>query len=504
VRVARRFNICIIVALALATGCGARSGASGLPSGWAAYYRSGALFVPHPPGWQVQERSAGEFLAYLPGDAATARALIFVQPLQFSAQRNAADALGLLPRELEALFPRARIVGGAALDPPFVGVRGELQFEVQGRPYRGAALVLQTGPVGALYVMSATAESWDAQAQTMAAILSGFRYLTNAGVNAAAPARVSNLQWTLWRDPREGAFTVPVPAGWNVQGGLMRPNVLEWRPEVSVASPDGAVQVRIGDGAVQQFAVPYELPMIGALPQGVTPSFAGGEFSAYLPGAQFLLQYYLPRRIGQIGRMQAVDLPQIAQRAYQLAPPPEPMQGRADSGSVRFELGPQAQGFIGQFVATTRLLMPPPGLGGAGNWYLGDLFGYVCRPEYEALAQDVATRMMSGFQYEVNWYARQVQLDIGTAQQVISGNAELARVTAEGQQRYAAGMEAAQGTLTRGVAGLVDLRDDQGNVYRVPQTGSQNYYLVARTGEVLATDQADLPAYDFTQLYRGH
>jgi hypothetical protein len=502
VRIARRFSICVIVALA--AGCGARSGASGLPSGWTAYYRSGALFVRHPPGWQLQERGEGEFLAYLPGDTATARALVFVQPLRFSAQRNAADAVGLLPRELNALFPRARIVSGAGLEPPFVGVRGELQFEVQGRPYRGAALVLQIGSVGALYVMSATAESRDAQAQTMAAILSGSRYLTNAGVSAAAPTRVQNLRWTLWRDPREGAFTVPVPAGWNVQGGLMRPNVLEWRPEVIVASPGGAVQVRIGDGAVQQFAVPYDLPMIGALPQGVTPSFPGGEFSPYLPGAQFLVQYYLPQRIGQIGRIQVFDLPHIARRAYQLAPPPEPMQGRADSGSVRLELGPQAQGFIGQLVATTRLMMPPSGLGGVGNWYLGDLFGYVCRPEYEALAQDLATQMMSGFQYEVNWYARQVQLDIGTAQQVIAGNAELARITAEGQQRHAAGMEAAQGPLTRSVAGLVDLRDDQGNVYRGPQTGSQNYYLVARTGEVLATDQADLPAYDFTQLYRGN
>jgi hypothetical protein len=280
---------------------------------------------------------------------------------------------------------------------------------------------------------------------------------------------------------------------------MKRPNVLDWRPDVVVASPDETVQVRYGDGGIETFAVPYGVPMIGALPPGTKPSFAGGEFLNYLPGHQFLSQYYLPRRFGQVGRVQALDLPDLAQSAFQQQPPPLPMQGRADAGLVRFEVGRGGGVFVGQFLATTHFTAPPPALGGAGNWSVGLLAGYLCRPDREALAQAVMGEMVRGYRLDVQWYARQMQIDISNAQQVAAGVEELGRIGAETNRRRAAGMEAAQAPLTQAAAGLADYRDDQGRTYRVPVTGAQNYYLVNRTGAVVTTD-AELPPYDFTLL----
>ncbi len=477
---------------------GALAASAALPAGWAAYHRERALFVPHPDGWRVQERGEGAFIAFLPGEGAAAQALVYVKPQRFGHERNAADALGLLPREEAALFPRLRIVNAAALEAPRVGVRGEMRFVVQDQPYLGVVVVLQQGDSGTLFVACARESAWSAHREAMARMLRGFRYLP-ARMDAAR-AGVDDLQWVAWRDPAEAAFTVPVPRGWNVQGGLQRPNVLAWQPEVVVTSPDGTASVRMGDGRLELFAVPYALPMVGGLPAGTKPSFAGGEFSDYLPGARFLAEYYIPRRFGQVAGLQGADLPDLARQAFGLQPPPTPMQGRADAGTVRFELGPLGDRRIAQYVATTHLILPPPGIsGGAGNWYVGLLHGYVCRPEREALAQAVLTGMANGFRWDVNWYARQVQIDIGNAKVTVAGIEELNRISADTNRLRAAGMDAAQRPLVQAAAGVTEVRDAAGNTYRVPVAGHQNYYLVERTGQIVATD-ADLPPYEFREL----
>ncbi len=468
------------------------------PAGWTAYHRERALFVPHPAGWRVQERGEGAFIAFLPGEGATAQALVYVKPQRFGRERNAADALGLLQRQEPTLFPQLRIVDAVVLEAPHVGVRGEMRFVVQDQPYRGVAVVLQQGDSGTLFVACARESAWLAQREAMAQMLRGFRYLPARMDGARAGA--ADLQWVQWRDPAEAAFTVPVPRGWSVQGGLKRPNVLAWQPEVVVTSPDGAVSVRMGDGSLELFAVPYAVPMIGQLPPGTKPSFVGGEFLDYLPGAQFLLRYYVPRRFGQVAGLQGADLPDLARHAFSLRPPPAPMQGRADAGTVRFELGSPGDRRIAQYVATTHLTLPPPGIsGGAGAWEVGLLSGYISRPEREALAQAVLAGMADGFRWDVNWYARQVQIDIGNAQVTVAGIQELNRISADTNRLRAAGMDAAQRPLVQAAAGVTEMRDPAGNTYRVPVSGHQNYYLVQRTGQIVATD-LDLPPYEFREL----
>lgn len=479
----------------------ALAGPAALPAGWTAYHRERALFVPHPADWRVQERGEGAFMAFLPGGGPAAQALVYVRPQRFGPDRNAADALGRLERDEAALFPRLRIVNRAALEAPHAGVRGELRFMVQDQPYVGVAVVVQRGDSGMLYVAGARESVWPAQREAMAQMLRGFRYLPVR--MDGAPAAGVDLQWVRWRDPAEAAFTVPVPRGWHVQGGLQRPNVLAWQPEVVVTSPEGAVSVRMGDGRLELFAVPYALPMVGSLPPGTKPSFAGGEFSDYLPGARFLAEYYVPRRFGPVAGLQGADLPDLGRQAFGLQPPPAPMQGRADAGIVRFELGPPGDRRIAQYVATTHLILPPPGIsGGSGNWYVGLLHGYVCRPEREALAQAVLAGMASGFRWDVDWYARQLQIDVGNAKVTVAGIEDLNRISADTNRRHAAGMDAAQRPLVQAARGVTEVRDAAGKTYQVPVSGHQNYYLVERTGQIVATD-ADLPPYEFRELMPG-
>src|SRR5579883_1369180 len=67
----------------------------------------------------------------------------------------------------------------------------------------------------------------------------GQRSIPSAGASAAqnkaaaGHAAASNdqaISYTSWRDPKEGAFTVDVPHGWKVTGGLYRFAPIDVRP----------------------------------------------------------------------------------------------------------------------------------------------------------------------------------------------------------------------------------------------------------------------------------
>jgi hypothetical protein len=304
-----------------------------------------------------------------------------------------------------------------------------------------------------------------------------------------------------WTDPNEGAFMVPVPSGWGVAGGMIRPNPFVYKPEVVVTSPDGAIQVRLGDALVPNYTQPITVPGVGVFREGGINQTQMVEMN-YRPGQTFLTQLYLPFRFGAVANLQAQDLPELAARAYQLHPPAPPMQGRADAGAVSFSLQTPAGPRRAWFVVITRL-EAAPGLNYA--WYIrfADLFGYVCAPGLEPQARDVLASMARGFQWNPRWLQSQYQADAAIAHGVVRYNQEMGEIYAGIAAGRAAGMAAAQEPLTRLPLGVIELQNaETGQTVRVQQNGSQDYWQVNATGEVVGTDRGALPPLDYTQLFQ--
>lgn len=477
------------------------------PPGWQANYRAGQWLLPHPPGWQVQDRGAGTFIVFLPGTGDMAQALVYVKPQRFSAQRGVADVLGRLPQDEATLFPQARIARATVLGPaqglhaPLQGVRGELAFTVAGQAGVGEALVWGAGGTGTLAVISAVEPLWPAVRATLLQILQHFRYLPPGAAGLQAPAQATAVPMVPWSDPREGAFTVPVPSGWQVAGGMIRPNPFVYKPEVVVASPDGAIQVRVGDAEVPNYTEPITVPGIGQMAEG---GIGAGALVAmhYRPGHQFLTQLYLPYRYGAVGQLQVQDLPAVAERAFRLQPPAPPMRGRADAGAVRFVLASPAGPRVAWFLVITRL-EAAPGLNAA--WYISmaDLIGYVCAPGHEMRAQAVLAEMVRGFRWNPRWLQSQYRADARLADAVQEYNREMNAIYAGMAAGRAAGMAAAQAPQTDQPLGIIELRNaETGQTMRVQQTGSQDYWQVNGTGTVVGTDRGTLPPLEFTRLFR--
>src|SRR5579863_6325014 len=110
-----------------------------------------------------------------------------------------------------------------------------------------------------------------------------------AGSATAAPA------WVTFQDPYEKAFTVEVPQGWTVKGGLFRMGFSDERPMINLTSPDGRVEVRLGDVGIPAYAVPSslhpregEIIDLGAQAQLVVAKYrTGPEFAVLYAHVRF-------------------------------------------------------------------------------------------------------------------------------------------------------------------------------------------------------------------------
>jgi hypothetical protein len=95
--------------------------------------------------------------------------------------------------------------------------------------------------------------------------------------------------YTKFVDPRESAFSIEVPQGWSVQGGLLRHSALAYNFVLQLQSPDGQ-HIEIGDANILPFTAPGPgLPPPGSkypIGQGVVMMVA-----PYKSGVQFAQQW---------------------------------------------------------------------------------------------------------------------------------------------------------------------------------------------------------------------
>ena len=78
---------------------------------------------------------------------------------------------------------------------------------------------------------------------------------TTPGGSSSASSAIS---WTKFEDPAEHAFTLEVPQGWTVKGGLFRMGYSDARAMVDMTSPDGRTNIRIGDVSIPVYTVPVQ------------------------------------------------------------------------------------------------------------------------------------------------------------------------------------------------------------------------------------------------------
>jgi hypothetical protein len=212
------------------------------------------------------------------------------------------------------------------------------------------------------------------------AMVAAVLFTLGTGIPRCAAQQAS---WVTMRDNREQAFSLEVPRGWKTYGGLFRFSLIDARPFVDMTSPDGKVNVRIGDASVPPYSAPKNgFAQVRAMQLRQSPYVTGDQFAVKYGQARF-------RSMCQGLRL---DRSQAKQPHFNSA---SGGSMRVTAGEAVFSCSVNGQPTTGYVYAETFIV----GYGGAiGNWSVVSL-GSVFAPTDRAM--DAVKMLVHSAQTEV-------------------------------------------------------------------------------------------------------
>jgi hypothetical protein len=226
---------------------------------------------------------------------------------------------------------------------------------------------------------------------------------------SAALAQAAPANWVQFVDPTERAFALDVPQGWVVKGGIKRFSEISVQPWFNATSPDGTVQIFIGDPQIPVFSVPKPNQAEGTQVPPVSAEFEPGVALNYRPGFEFA-KLYGPKNLAAIGCTGAAltgtqSMPDLARFQYQLAV--AHLQGIAVRGGYT---APQHEAGLATFTCQSGGKTMAAGVvadtsqpGAVGIWGVALVSGYLTSPDQAASALASLNRMLASRQPNPQW-----------------------------------------------------------------------------------------------------
>jgi hypothetical protein len=313
----------------------------------------------------------------------------------------------------------------------------------------------------------------------------------------------SEPAWTQFQDPFEHAFSVEVPQGWTVRGGLFRMGFSDERGMVDVQSPDGKISVRLGDIAVPSYTPPNpyhtregDVYDLGAQAQLIVARYrTGPEFAVLYSQARFHELCRNPQ-------------PDSTDADFQV-PDHTPLDGvgTTSAGQIAWRCetadGPRV------VFAYTRTAEEN------GIWQVPAIVSFIAPPDKSALARRVASEMASSFHLNPEWIDRQKQMDAeGLEYQKLRQQGRIQAIQQQVRQ-FEAQMQAMQNQVNaferhqaaqgdqvkefdNALIGVTPTTDPLTGEQRDVWTGTKANYWVNGLGQVI--NSTDAPAAGWRQL----
>ena len=219
------------------------------------------------------------------------------------------------------------------------------------------------------------------------------------------------LAFSSWRDPREAGFTISVPQGWQITGGMSRTSAMDPHPVVYATSPDRSIQIFYGDPNLIPREIPNQLTSFAHISEGqITKGAWGGPIlmARYQTGEQFARSYAASR----LCRAPQTTGSRVLQDATR--------QLNAEAVSYGRTQGASAQAWVGEtdfqcgtqtgYVRASTVLAGSATGQGVGMWFVMELNGFMAADHSRAgLARYILNTMAGSFKLDPQWEARQAQ-----------------------------------------------------------------------------------------------
>ncbi len=309
-------------------------------------------------------------------------------------------------------------------------------------------------------------------------------------VPAKAPAPASQASWNRFSDPYERAFSLEVPAGWTVRGGLYRKGVLDPRVMIDVTSPDGRISYRIGDASIPPFTTPTPLLMQLGFREG-SPYNPGGRvqgmIARYRSGTQFA-NLYAQAHFSRTCRNVAVKTMRAANPLLRVA-----LDGADNAGEVVFTCDSGAGPMAGYVYAQSS------GSERAGLWGIPVIYSFLALQSQARMAMELMTHSVASYRQNPDWTRAQQGLNQQSNAQIQREAQANAEIRQRQSQRADSQLKLAQ-DFDDVINGVTLTRDPTTGQTREVLTGQYSNYWANALGGVVNTPTDTQPGPNYRKL----
>lgn len=463
------------------------------PAGWVNYEDPSGFTLAHPPGWNVSGQEHG-LVRINSGDST-----ILIQPF-FSKQESISETwTRRVPGLFSTILPGISLKNTRRINSNPDEMYADFSFSMKGREGAGALICSIYRGSGIFYLISSAKESFPMEKKTMVSILKTFRFVQPS---KSKPLKSPGIKYTTWSDPKENAFSVDVPSGWEVSGGLFRFASVDTRPSLLVLSPDKEIHISGGDSAVPPFVVPSRLLEMTGFSEGrwYSPGYGVNMLvKRYLDGRHFAREYVMQKIAGGYsdlvftGEKDRPDVSKLINDIYRHFST-YGIQSLVNTGEVFFTCRKNNKNYEGYYFAGTRLTTAY----GSGNWLVEYLFGFLAEKSKSGMAREVLGHMVKTFKINPRWLAMQSNLTAATSEIVSRTHNEISEIINSSYQYRQRVNDDLSRKWSNVILGLTDVKDPEtGETWKV--ASGRNYYW--RKGDsIVGTDTYDRPDIDFTPL----
>jgi hypothetical protein len=239
---------------------------------------------------------------------------------------------------------------------------------------------------------------------------------------AAQPGATPAGDWSVFTDPVEHAFSIEVPAGWDVQGGVNRVSAVYVPYWLRAVSPDGGTEIFFGDANVPMYLEPNQALNIAGFHEGTLAPVFGQQLPVqhYRRGEEFAAEWG-PARVRQRCAqpvLRSVEPLPDASRSIDLAFANRGVQAEIEAGQAVMSCrlnGAPGVGYV--FAATERVAS---GVADNSIWQVKLLAGFVAAAGQEGRAADLLAHAASSFRIDPNWQAAASQTTVSVSQIVVN------------------------------------------------------------------------------------
>jgi hypothetical protein len=465
------------------------------PAAWKTHEDPMGFSVSVPPGWSARgDRNSGRAeIQGGAGESVVVWPVFLASPSGTQAAFDAGTASAVIRRLAGKLWPDAQWEPVASAGPSAARLHGR----------RGDAAVVclftwipsPKGTAAYFYATSAPTARYRSLEETFARILTSFHV-------AGTPAPAAAVNYVRWTDPKENAFSLEVPVGWQVRGGLFRFASVDTRPMVEAASPDGEIRITLGDAEIPPFTEPNPYLAMAGFNEGSWYSPGYGVrmlVRRYVPGTAFAVEYVrnkVARGCAELSLLDTRERPDAVQAINQINAQ-YGMAMRLTAGETSFTCRRDARMLCGYYFVATQLTQA----GGPGLWNVQYLFGGVATPEKAQQGQAVLEHMIKTFELNPQWFSMQQNITANTSRIVSRTHQEISSLISDTYWSRQKVMDEIDRRRSNVILGLEDIIDTATGQQIKVESGSA-YYWIDQRGTIVGTDTYTRPNLDFRELIR--